>query len=267
MSVNMVKACDERARVVADHSTTCDKHDAAWDDHLSASLAMTRKTTSAVCFTAGTLIATIDGLRKVEDLQQGDLILTMDSGYKPLCWLGHCHLDTATLDAAERLRPIRIKARALGRATPERDLLLSPQHRVLLRSSMAYDLCGDVEVLVSARDLTCLDGIDVAWDHGQVTYYHLMFDQHEIVYANGTPSESLYLGKSEIASLTEAARQELLEIFPQLEDEAFQQHVARFSPGKLRDVQELLDRVSSGCLQTEVRTGDGDDIDQTVSIA
>ena len=189
---------------------------------------------------SGTLIATIDGQRKVEELAVGDLILTMDRGYQPLRWIGCKTLDSESLRVAERLRPVRIKASALGPQMPESDLVVSPQHRMLLRSKLALQLFGESEVLVSARKLTLLDDVEVAEDLTSVSYCHLMFDQHEIVFANGAPSESLYLGEMTIEALPPEAREEIRAIFPNLEDEDFRKHLARVSPPRGREVRALL---------------------------
>ena len=203
---------------------------------------LTYDNTNVVCFSAGTLITTIEGLRKVEALQAGDLVLTMDNGYQPLRWLGRRYLDVATLEANERLRPIRIKVGALGANHPDTDLIVSPQHRILLRSKVAFRMFGEHEILVSARRLTVLDGVALDWDHEPVTYFHMMFDNHEIVFANGAPTESLYLGKMAIEALTPDAKREILEIFPSLEDEDFQQSIARYTPEKGKHVRNFLER-------------------------
>jgi len=203
---------------------------------------LTFDNTNVVCFTAGTEIATIDGLRKVEELAVGDLIMTMDRGYQPVRWIGSRALDAPTLEAAERLRPVRIKAGALGNQMPQRDLVVSPQHRMLLRSRIALRMFGETEVLVSARKLTQLADVDVVLDAEPVTYFHLMFEQHEIVYANGAPAESLYLGDMAIQALSDEARQEILEIFPNLENEDFRKSPARLTPPKGKQIRKLLSR-------------------------
>lgn len=73
-----------------------------------------------------------------------------------------------------------------------------------------------------------------------MSYCHLMFDQHEIVFANGAPSESLYLGEMTIEALPPEAREEIRAIFPNLEDEDFRKHLARVSPPRGREVRALL---------------------------
>lgn len=170
------------------------------------------------CFATGTLIDTPDGPRAVETFRAGDLVVTRDHGPQPLVWAGACRVDAARLDLQPNLRPIRIAAGALGPGQPARDLLLSPQHRVLVRSKIAQRMFGTFEVLVAAKQLLQLDGIDVAEDLDEVDYFHLLFDQHEIVVSEGAETESLYTGPEALKSVGPAAREEILTIFPELRD-------------------------------------------------
>jgi hypothetical protein len=203
---------------------------------------LTFDNTNVVCFTPGTLIATLDGLRPVERLAIGDMVMTMDNGYQPLRWIGIRAIGAAVLARQDRLRPIRIKAHALGPDAPDRDLTVSPQHRLLVRSVIADRMFGEREVLLSARSLTELDGVDVVVDDAPVTYVHLMFDQHEIVFANGTPAESLYLGAQAIKTLPDDAKREIEAIFPDVNKPGFQQDLARPVPSKGRQIRKLLER-------------------------
>src|SRR5690606_32364085 len=98
------------------------------------------------CFTLGTLIETNEGNKPVEELQPGDLIATMDNGYQPIRWIGHTTRDAIDLAQNPKLKPIRIAAGALGNGLPERDLTVSRQHRVLVRSKIAQRMFGAEEV-------------------------------------------------------------------------------------------------------------------------
>ena len=171
-----------------------------------------------VCFAAGTLIRTPQGERRVEDLAVGDLVCTADNGPQPLRWRGQRHLDAAELAARPRLRPIRIRAGALGQNRPAQDLIVSPQHRILVRSTIARRMFGTDELLVAARQLTALPGVEVELDAPHVTYVHLMFDNHEVVTSNGAESESLYPGPQALHALGQKALAEILAIFPELRD-------------------------------------------------
>jgi len=172
--------------------------------------------TGAICFCQGTLIHTQHGQRKIEDLEIGDLIWTFDHGYKPLLWKGCSTLSRRDLRERENLRPIRIQAGSLGERVPETDLFVSPQHRIHLRPSDAYRVCASNEVLIPAKDLIGIAGIERVSDLDPVTYYHIMFDDHEIIMANGCFSESFYTGPEAVRALSADARRELYMLFPEL---------------------------------------------------
>ncbi|KPQ07818.1 MAG: Quinolinate synthase [Rhodobacteraceae bacterium HLUCCA12] len=149
-----------------------------------------------ICFLPGTRIDTPDGPRPVERLEPGDRVVTRDNGDQPLVWCGATHLTGAELYLHPHLRPVRICAGALAAyragagALPDADLLVSPEHRVLLRG--ADDLFGTPEVLACAADLE--DGRRIRRDFApsSVTYVHLMFERHQIITANGLPCESFH---------------------------------------------------------------------------
>lgn len=191
-------------------------------------------TVDVTCFARGTRIETPRGPVAVQDLRPGDLVLTRDRGAQPLRWVGSSRVDGGTLASTPRLRPIRIRAGALGQHAPAQDLLVSPQHRILVRSKIAQRMFGAAEVLVAAKQLVLLDGIDVAEDLAEVEYFHLLFDRHEVVISNGAETESLYTGPQALRSVGPAARQEILDLFPQLLDEAFVVEAARpLSSGRM----------------------------------
>ncbi|MDQ7263418.1 Hint domain-containing protein [Paracoccus sp. PS-1] len=172
------------------------------------------------CFTPGTLIETGLGPRPVETLAAGDLVLTRDHGLRPLRWIGGPQLDPARLDLQPNLRPILIAGGALGPGLPARDLVVSPQHRILLRSAIARRMFGTEEILVAARQLTALPGIRPLHPAGGVTYLHLLFDRHELVLSNGCWTESLLTGPQALIGLSSAARREIFALFPGLPDGA-----------------------------------------------
>ena len=176
--------------------------------------------TAVDCFAEGTLIETAFGARRVETLREGDMIRTRDNGLRWLSWIGSVHLDAARLDLAPNLRPVRIAAGALGAGLPARDLILSPQHRVLVRSAIAQRMFGETEILVAIKHLLGLPGIEAICPEGGVTYWHILFDGHELVQANGAWAESLYLGRQALAGLSEAGRREVMALFPGLDHDA-----------------------------------------------
>ncbi|MFN3276691.1 MAG: Hint domain-containing protein [Paracoccus sp. (in: a-proteobacteria)] len=179
------------------------------------------ETTSVMCFASGTLIRTPQGEVEVQELAQGDLVTTVDAGAQPVLWIGHRTLSAADLQAAPHLRPIRIPAGALGCGLPARDLTVSPQHRVLVRSQIAHRMFGQDEVLVAAKHLVGTGGITVVADAAGVDYWHFMFDSHQVVYSEGATTESLFTGPEALKAVSEEGRRELMELLPQLQDASF----------------------------------------------
>ena len=120
------------------------------------------------------------------------------------------------LESHANVRPIRIKAGALGPNMPERDLTVSPQHRILVNSKLARRLNGADEVLVAAKHLLQVEGIDVEQDADSVTYVHFLFDRHQIVESEGAETESLFTGPEALKTVDSAARVEILHLSPEL---------------------------------------------------
>lgn len=161
-----------------------------------------------VCFTPGTMIQTIGGDRPIESLSVGDLVVTRDNGVQPIRWIG-----TSTVPGRGKFAPIRITAGALPDL--KKDILVSPQHRMLMEGYRAELLFGRREVFVAANHMLDSKFVTVeAREH--VTYIHLMFDQHEVIFANGVPSESFHPGSYGVDGMNEQAREELFAIFPTL---------------------------------------------------
>ncbi|MBS0565081.1 MAG: Hint domain-containing protein [Proteobacteria bacterium] len=167
------------------------------------------------CFTPGTLIETDRGPVPAEQIREGDRVLTRDSGYRPVRWSGSRSLGAADLVAAPALRPVHIRRGALGEGLPERDMMLSPQHRMLLTGARAELIAGETEVLAAAMHLAGRPGIRRA-PAGPVTYVHFLFDQHEIVRSDGIWSESFQPGAASLGGLDAAQRDEILTLFPDL---------------------------------------------------
>ncbi|MEM8869932.1 MAG: Hint domain-containing protein [Pseudomonadota bacterium] len=166
------------------------------------------------CFAAGTLIKTQDGPVAIEELEIGDMVHTVDSHVQPIQWIGKVHLRRGGTQAA-----IRIAAGALGECCPERDLLVSPNHRMVISGWRAEALFGQDEVLVCASDLVNDHSIRQEPSEDPVTYYHFMFEKHEIVESNGAPSESFHPGRVPVAELDSQIREELFNLFPDLTDD------------------------------------------------
>jgi len=199
---------------------------------------------SMVCFASGTQIATVEGPKAVEELAIGDQVMTRDNGLQPIRWIGSRRFTADQLALRPNLKPIRIAQGALGGGLPERDLLVSPQHRVLLCSKVARRMFGTPEVLVPAKKLLCVDGVDVVEDAIGVTYTHFLCDRHELVWSDGAVTETLHTGAEAMKTLSEEAKAEIFEIFPELADPAVagSRHLARLVP-KGREMRKMLERI------------------------
>ena len=162
---------------------------------------------SIPCFVAGTMIRTVDGDKRVELIEPGDLVITRDEGPRPVRWVG-----SRRVKAQGDFAPIRIRAGTFG---AHGDLLLSPQHRVLVRDSLAELLFGEDEVLVAARDLLN-DRSVIRRCGGMVTYVHLMFDRHQVIYSEGLPTESFLPGPQTTHLFEQPVVDEICTIFPEL---------------------------------------------------
>ncbi len=175
------------------------------------------------CLTAGTLIQTPGGLRPVERLQEGNAVSVHTSGTgetgeaRALIKIFRRRIGARELARNPRLLPVRIQTGALGNGLPHRDLLVSRQHRMLVSSKIAERMFGAREVLIAAIRLTELPGIFVDESVRSVGYFHLLFEQHEVIFAEGAPTESFFTGKEALKALPRAARDELFAIFPEIE--------------------------------------------------
>ncbi len=172
------------------------------------------KPASVTCFTRGTLIATARGEVPVEALQPGDQVLTQDGGYQRLVTVLCRRVGARELRKNPRLYPVRISAAALGAGLPKRDLCVSRQHRMVAQSNVVRRMLGTASVLVAAARLTEMPGIYVDRGIEQVTYYHLVFARHEVIFAEGAPTESFLLNSAAQRSLSKAQRDELEARFP-----------------------------------------------------
>lgn len=182
--------------------------------------------TSVPCFVAGTMIATPEGERAAETLKPGDLVLTQDDGPQPLRWIG-----TRTVAAVGDFAPIHIRANTFG---THRDLLVSPLHRVLIRDSLAELLFGDAEVLVAARDLVN-DRSVLRRPGGEVTYVHLLFDRHQVVFSEGLETESFLPGPQTSKSFEAEIVDEICALFPEIDRDTG----AGYSPAARRTLKRF----------------------------
>ena len=138
---------------------------------------------ACVSFARGTSITLANGLQKpIEDLAVGEMVLTRDNGPRAIRWIGR-----QTVRATGALAPILIAKGALNNSG---DLILSPNHRLFIYQRRDRIGAGRSEVLVQVRQLVNGHSV-VQSDGGFVEYFQLLFDQHEIIYAEGIAAESL----------------------------------------------------------------------------
>ena len=167
------------------------------------------------CFTPGTTIATAKGERLVEELVEGDRIITRDNGIQEIAWVGHKEMTGKQLVQNPHLKPILIKAGALGNGLPERDMMVSPNHRVLVASELTQLYFEENEVLAAAKHMVGAEGIH-AVDVMSTTYVHFMFERHEVVLSNGAWTESFQPGDYSLKGIGNSQRNEIMELFPEL---------------------------------------------------
>ena len=168
------------------------------------------------CFTPGTKIATLRGETLVENLVAGDKVVTRDNGIQAVRWIGQKKIDWRLMTTNPHLKPILVRQGSLGNDLPERDLMVSPNHRVLVaneRTALQFD---EAEVLVAAKHL--IGGVSFrSIDSIGTTYIHFMCDRHEVVLSDGIWTESFQPTDTSLKGFGNSQRAEIFDIFPDLE--------------------------------------------------
>ncbi|WP_424978812.1 Hint domain-containing protein [Leisingera sp. S232] len=165
-----------------------------------------------VCFAKGTRIAAPGGSRLVEDIEPGDYVTTADKGIRQVRWVASSSFDGGAEDLPQNLVPVRIKPGSLGNSRP---LLLSQQHCILMRHRGRRET-----VFVRAKHLAEETGLaSFAKGRKQVSYYHLLTAQHEVLISNDVAAESFYPGPQAVSLLRPQDRRSLKAILPRLEAE------------------------------------------------
>ncbi len=170
----------------------------------ASSSEFTADNTGVTCYTTGTLIATPKGDTPIERLRVGDMVNTADDGPEPIRWIGMRKLDHAALMRNQQMRPVLIETGVLGNTRP---LLVSQQHGLMIGGN----------TLVRAKHLAHkMHGVRIIHGKRAVTYVHLMFDAHQIIFTDSTPSESFYPGPMSLQMLANDTCEELFALFPKL---------------------------------------------------
>jgi hypothetical protein len=220
-SVTMIEVKDTGARLLMFVDDIPPANLDLWVVRLSidrnAQAAGARAAEGVICFTPGTVIRTVDGKRLIENLTPGDFIATKDNGPQEILWKGTRRMSGARLHAMPHLRPVRITAGAMGLGRPDDDLLVSPQHRMLIKGAAARALFNTDEVLVAAEDLVNDTSILVDQSVREVTYVHILLAQHQVIWANGLETESFHPSNTALETVEPGQRGRLLELLPGLE--------------------------------------------------
>ena len=193
------------------------------------------------CLCLGTMVETATGPIAVELLKPDMLIRTVDGQLLPLRLAIRRDVDAIELDANPKFRPIVIAANSLGHGVPLRDLWLSRQHRMLVHSPIVKRMTGSPEALIAAIHMVQVDGIAIDNDVTEVFNFHLLFDVHAVIIANGAATESLYLGAGALDAIRPAAVAEMKALFPHLFVNDVPPCSARFIP-KGRVQKKLVER-------------------------
>ncbi|MGB8814076.1 MAG: Hint domain-containing protein [Paracoccaceae bacterium] len=188
------------------------------DGNVTGSLEFTNIENVIPCFTPGTLIATPRGEVPVESLRAGDKVITRDNGIQEIRWTGAKALSWQDMTVNPHMKPILVRQGSLGNGLPERDMMVSPNHRLLVANDRTALYFDEHEVLVAAKHLVSGKGVHEVDSIG-TTYVHIMFDKHEVVLSNGAWTESFQPGDYTLKGMGNAQRNEIFELFPDLKTE------------------------------------------------
>jgi Hint domain len=135
----------------------------------------------STCFAKGTLITAEKGHIPIEEIQPGDKILTATRGYQPVRWIGWRDVDLASLTGQVKIQnqPVLISASAFGKDVPSKDLILSAAHGIVVRGRLV-----PAANFVNGRNIINLHNLV------SITYYHIEFDEYDMIFANDLPTES-----------------------------------------------------------------------------
>lgn len=188
------------------------------------------------CFGPDALIETPSGARRVCDLRAGDKVLTLDNGAQEVLWIGAREVQLT--GARKPQTPLLFPKGSLAPGMPHSDLILSPFHRVMVSSHKNDRVTGGEEVFAQARSLAKRGGVRKMLGRKSITYYSVLLPQHEVIFANGVPSESFYPSPYSMSLLTPAERLAVLARLPGLSDDV----AGSYGPLARRDLTALEGR-------------------------
>ena len=146
------------------------------------------------CFDAMAEIETLSGTKCACDLQVGDQPVSVTDQNQKIIWISRRIITPCEMLHNPKLQPVRIAANAFGEGYPSKDLIVSQEHRVLLSSKITQRMFGCGVVMVAAKFLTNLLGVEIFMPETPMTYVHFLLENHSAVQAHNIWAESLYLG-------------------------------------------------------------------------
>jgi hypothetical protein len=170
------------------------------------------------CFTPGAMVTTQRGEVPIQHLETDDRVVTRDNGMQPVRWVGKTQMFLQDFQAEPHLLPVLVRQGSLGKGLPERDMMVSPNHRILVANERTSLRFAQGEVLVAAKHLS-VAGVHTVQSSG-TTYIHFLCDRHEVVLVDGIWTESFQPEDHSLKSIGNAQRLEIYEIFPELKTEA-----------------------------------------------
>ena len=168
-----------------------------------------------ICFTPSCMILTPFGELPAALISAGDMVVTADNGVQTVRWVGRSRV-CAHRRSHKNLHPVLIRAHTYGHGYPHHDLRVSPQHRFCLTGAEVELNFAYHQAMAPAIGL--IDGKQIIRDQqaAPVTYIHLLFDRHEVVFANALACESFHPDPRIVSKLGRSTRDELLQLFPEL---------------------------------------------------
>lgn len=173
-------------------------------------------TLPALGLTGSASLRTPCGGRRAENIRKGDLIVTRDNGLQAVRLVFTRTVTEAEIAADPSLAPVRLKPRSIGPMMPQRDLLVAPDHKVLVPGYRLADMPDTASYLIPARDVAgASDEAFLDRATGDVTYYNIVFDDHQVFCANGLPVESYVPTEKAVTGLDPAVKADLEATFSQ----------------------------------------------------
>lgn len=195
-------------------------------------------TSTAIGLVGTASLRTPCGPRRAENIRPGDLIVTRDDGLQPVKMVWKRTVTEAEIAADPSLAPIRLKPRAIGPMMPQRDLRLAGGHRILVPGHRLVDMPDETSCLIAARDIAnASDQAYVERECGDVTFYNLVFDAHQIFCADGLPVESFVPSKEALQALDAEAKSEIEKLFADADDLSEAMPIVHYAEPAVADYQ------------------------------